>query len=184
MARNASRYAGLTFGAGLRENLGGAYRYLMSVHEPGDRLFFFGFSRGAYTARALTGMLEVFGLFRPGSENLVPYAVSEYARQEKRKRDWTVLREYARIHGRDMGQRSKDHIRVHFLGLWDTVKAAGNLWRQLRWPYTRQLPHVEVVRHAVSIDEKRRAYAEYLVDQPNPGHLFHTPQDPMPLTVN
>jgi uncharacterized protein (DUF2235 family) len=177
VARDASRYAGLLFGAGLRENLCGAYRYLMSVHEPGDRLFFFGFSRGAYTARALTGMLEVFGLFRPGSENLVPYAVSEYARQEKRIKDWAVLREYARIHGRDMGQHSKDHIRVHFLGLWDTVKAAGNLWRQLRWPYTRQLPHVEVIRHAVSIDEKRRAYVDYHVDQPNPSHLFHTTQD-------
>src|SRR6266704_392303 len=70
VARSVSRYSGLAFGAGLRENLGGAYRYLMSVHEPGDRLFFFGFSRGAYTARALTGMLEVFGLFRRGSENL------------------------------------------------------------------------------------------------------------------
>jgi uncharacterized protein (DUF2235 family) len=53
---------------------------LMSMHEPGDRVFVFGFSRGAYTARALTGMLEVFGLFRRGAENLVPYAVSEYAR--------------------------------------------------------------------------------------------------------
>jgi hypothetical protein len=60
-------------------------------------------------------MLEVFGLFRAGSENLVPYAVNEYARQ-KHKRDWTVLREYARIFGRDMGQHSKDHIQVHFWG--------------------------------------------------------------------
>ena len=178
VARAVSRYAGLAFGAGLRQNLGEAYCYLMSVYEPGDRLFFFGFSRGAYTARALTGMLEVFGIFRRGSENLVPYAVSEYARQEKQgKRDWKVLREYARIHGRELGQRNKDHAPVHFLGLWDTVKAAGYLWRQLRWPYTRQLPHVSVVRHAVSIDEKRRAYTEYLVYPPNPSHLVPTVQD-------
>ena len=66
LARTASRYAGLMFGPGLRQNLGEAYTYLMSVFEPEDQIFVFGFSRGAYTARALTGMLEVFGIFRPG----------------------------------------------------------------------------------------------------------------------
>jgi hypothetical protein len=42
---------------------------------------------------------------------------------------------------------------------------------------TRQLPHVEVIRHTVFIDEKRRAYVEYLVDRPSPSHLFQTTQD-------
>lgn len=175
VARSVSRLEGLAFGAGLRQNLGEAYTFLMSAYEPGDQLFVFGFSRGAYTARALTGMLEVFGVFRRGVENLVPYAVSEYAKQE-RDRDWGVLREYARIHGKDMDGR-KDHVRVHFVGLWDTVKAAGNLWRQLKWPYTRQLPHVATVRHAVSIDEWRRPYVEYRLDPPNPDHLIHDDQD-------
>jgi uncharacterized protein (DUF2235 family) len=192
VARQVSRVAGLAFGAGLRQNLGEAYTYLMSAYEPGDRLFVFGFSRGAYTARALTGMLEVFGLFRRGSENLVPYAVSEYAKQEPRRRNggapdddaerereerkWKVLREYARIHARELDGR-KDHAGVHFLGLWDTVKAAGHLWRQIRWPYTRQLPHVSVVRHAVSIDEWRRPYVEYPVRIPDPHHLIPPNQD-------
>jgi uncharacterized protein (DUF2235 family) len=66
---------------------------------------------------------------------------------------------------------------VDFLGVWDTVKAAGYLWRQLRWPYTRQLPHVAVVRHAVAIDEWRRPYVEYLIDAPNPEHLIPSAQD-------
>jgi Uncharacterized alpha/beta hydrolase domain (DUF2235)/WD domain, G-beta repeat len=83
VARAVSRYAGLMFGAGLRQNLGEAYSYVMSVYEPGDRLFIFGFSRGAYTARALAGLLEVFGVFRRGSDNLIPYAVSAYAKQER-----------------------------------------------------------------------------------------------------
>ena len=175
VARSISRLEGLAFGAGLRQNLGEAYGYLMTAYEPEDQLFIFGFSRGAYTARALTGMLEVFGVFRPGAENLVPYAVSEYAKQE-RNRDWGVLREYARIHGKDMDGR-KDHVGIHFVGLWDTVKAAGNLWRQLRWPYTRQLPHADIVRHAVSIDEWRRPYVEYRVDPTSPDHLIRDPQD-------
>lgn len=179
VARKVSRIAGLMFGVGLRHNLGEAYCFLMSVYEPGDRIFVFGFSRGAYTARALTGMLEVFGIFRRGSENLVPYAVNEYAKQDKRKgkRDWKVLREYARIHGQDMGDGRRGHAEVHFVGLWDTVKAAGHLWRQLRWPYTRKLPHASVVRHAVSIDERRRPFVEYLLERPDPDHLLVVDQD-------
>ena len=44
---------GLAFGYGLSENIADAYRYLMQTFQPDDRLFIFGFSRGAYTARAL-----------------------------------------------------------------------------------------------------------------------------------
>jgi uncharacterized protein (DUF2235 family) len=177
-ARTVSRYAGLAFGAGLRQNLGEAYTYLMAVHEPDDKIFVFGFSRGAYTARALTGMLEVFGLFRRGAENLVPYAVNEFTQQEERftKEHWKKLGEYSRIFGRRVDGR-KGHMQVHFLGLWDTVKAAGHLWRELRWPFTRQLPHATIVRHAVSIDEWRRPYREYSVHRPDPDHLIPTPQD-------
>ena len=151
----------------------------MSVYEPEDRIFIFGFSRGAYTARALTGLLEVIGIFRPGAENLVSYAVSEYAKQTEKKneRDWKVLREYARIFGSDLGLRHKDHAPVHFLGLWDTVKAAGTIGRELRWPFTRQLPHVQTVRHAVSIDEKRRSFKSYLVHAPDADHLIPDDQD-------
>jgi uncharacterized protein (DUF2235 family) len=83
-ARFTSRYAGLMFGAGLRENLGQAYKFLTETYEPDDRIYVFGFSRGAYNARALTGMLDVFGIFRRGSENLVPYAVNAYAKQQRK----------------------------------------------------------------------------------------------------
>jgi uncharacterized protein (DUF2235 family) len=63
------------FGAGLKHNVAQAYRYLMQHWRPGDAIYIFGFSRGAYTARALAGMLLRPGLMRPGSENLLPYAV-------------------------------------------------------------------------------------------------------------
>lgn len=175
LARTASRTAGLLFGAGLRQNLGEAYCFLMQVYEPGDELFVFGFSRGAYTARALTGMLDVFGVFRQGAENLVPYAVAEYARQQPKGRDkpdgdWRTCRSYASLFGAD--PRRDGHAKVHFVGLWDTVKAAGNLWRELRWPYTRQLPHARTVRHAIALDEVRRPYRTYLVSPTDPDHLI------------
>jgi len=52
---------------------------------------------------------------------------------------------------------------VAYLGAFDTVKAAGFLKWDIKWPYTRKLDNVARVRHAVSIDEKRRPFREYLV---------------------
>ncbi|WBM80402.1 DUF2235 domain-containing protein [Cryobacterium breve] len=83
LARWLSRVGGLAFGNGLRQNLGEAYTWLMQEWDPGDRIFVFGFSRGAYTARALSGMLRTIGLLHAGSENLVPYAVSEFTKRSK-----------------------------------------------------------------------------------------------------
>ena len=66
-------------GLGLKDNVAQAYRYLMQHWRPGDSIYIFGFSRGSYTARALAGMLVRPGLMRPGSENLLGYAVEKYA---------------------------------------------------------------------------------------------------------
>jgi uncharacterized protein (DUF2235 family) len=165
--RAASRVAGLAWGAGMRANLGEAYTWLMRTWVPGDRLYVFGFSRGAYTARALAGMLRTIGLLRPGSENLVPYAVSLYARPGGEDRiDWDPVHEFSaafaqQIPGPDGRRRST--IPITYLGLWDTVKAAGMLRWDPHWPYTRAIPNAARVRHAVSIDERRRPYAEYLI---------------------
>ena len=64
-ARTLSRLGGLALGHGIRQNLGEAYTFLMNTWQPGDKVFVFGFSRGAYTARALCGMLYRVGLLRP-----------------------------------------------------------------------------------------------------------------------
>ena len=57
---------GLAFGNGILRNIGDAYRYLMNTYRDGDRVFLFGFSRGAYTVRALAGVLHMYGLLSPG----------------------------------------------------------------------------------------------------------------------
>ncbi|APB01266.1 DUF2235 domain-containing protein [Nocardia seriolae] len=159
IARWFSRILGLAFGNGLRTNLAEAYTYLIEHWRPGDRVFIFGFSRGAYTARALAGLLHEPGLLRPGSENLVQYIVSAYTRKTT---DWDELHQYTNA----FCSKSADgrfSIPVEFLGVWDTVKAAGLLRWALHWPFTRQVPNVAKAFHAVSIDEKRRPYREYLV---------------------
>ena len=61
-------------GHGLQKNVEDAYRYLADHYEKGDRVYLFGFSRGAFTARSLAGMLFKCGLLRAGHDNLVEYA--------------------------------------------------------------------------------------------------------------
>jgi uncharacterized protein (DUF2235 family) len=67
--------AGLAFGYGLTNDICDAYIFICRTFDPGDKLYLFGFSRGAYTARALASMLTMYGLVPPNNERLVPYAV-------------------------------------------------------------------------------------------------------------
>jgi uncharacterized protein (DUF2235 family) len=160
---------GLASGYGLRTNLAEAYTYLMQTYRPDDRVFLFGFSRGAYTARALCGMTHRAGLLRPGAENLVPYAVNVYARSKREwdEGDWVQIDKFASVFSVEAGRGRS--LPVHFVGIWDSVKAAGILRWNLKWPYTRQLSNAATVRHAVSIDERRRPYREYLVQAREEG---------------
>ena len=66
LGRATSRLCGLALGTGMKANLAEAYTYLMQHWRTGDSIYIFGFSRGAYTARALAGMLTRPGLMRPG----------------------------------------------------------------------------------------------------------------------
>lgn len=171
LTRGLSKLAGKAFGAGLRTNLADAYTYLMHTYEPGDKIFMFGFSRGAFTARALAGLLNWVGLVRPGGENLVPYAIGAYARsrQEWTPDDWEQTARFANTFS--VVVDGEPSVPVHFLGLWDSVKAAGFFRFEVKWPDTRRLANVSHVRHAVSIDEKRRPYREYLVDPRPPNKV-------------
>lgn len=169
------------FGLGLKDNVAQAYRYVMQHWRPGDAIYIFGFSRGAYTARALAGMLLRPGLMRPGSENLLPYALEKYAVNRYFTQDeydhwaefarafcWRTENEplFSTVRQNSPNQVWHYAVPVAYLGLWDTVKAAGFLrFGNLRWPYTRALPNVARIRHAVSIDERRRPYREYLVER-------------------
>lgn len=176
--RRATRAAGLVGGYGIKDNLEEAYAFLMRHYSAGDRVFVFGFSRGAYTARALTGMLRTVGLLRAGAENLVPYAVKLYAQSGRRDADkeaerafWSQRNEFVRRFGNPAFPDAFDTSRhqVHFLGVWDTVKSVGWLnakarIEQAHWPFTRRITNVGTARHALALDERRRPYEEYRFD--------------------
>ena len=77
-----TRVNGLAFGYGVSDNVADAYQFLMKVFQPGDRVYVFGFSRGAYTAGALAGLLHLVGLLREENDALVPYAIGIAKRKE------------------------------------------------------------------------------------------------------
>src|SRR5450756_1181267 len=75
LARRVTRLLGMAIGYGLESDVRDAYVFLMDNFEPGDRVFLFGFSRGAYTVRTLASLLHMYGLISSGNEPLVPYAI-------------------------------------------------------------------------------------------------------------
>jgi uncharacterized protein (DUF2235 family) len=142
---------GLAFGLGLLANVGDAYRYLMDVYADGDKVFIFGFSRGAYTARALAGVLHMFGLLCPGNDGLIPYIIRMYAKRTRKAGGMTHTFEVAEGFKATFCR----HCPLHFVGVWDTVSSVGWIWDPLKLPYTAQNPDMLNGRHAISIDERR-----------------------------
>jgi uncharacterized protein (DUF2235 family) len=174
IGQSLTRVSGLVVGHGVRENIEEAYRWLMANYRRGDELFVVGFSRGAYTALALTGMLRHVGLLREGAENLVPYAMKLYAKSRKQGTDAKDEKKF--FEDADSFDESfcnpafnRYARNVKFLGLFDTVKSVGWLnWKaryeQAHWPYTRKVYNVAQGRLALAIDERRRPFAEYRFD--------------------
>src|SRR4029077_1157783 len=74
-AKRITRLLGKAIGYGLEADVRDAYVFLMNHFEPEDRLFLFGFSRGAYTVRIVASLLHMYGLLPRGNEPLVPYAI-------------------------------------------------------------------------------------------------------------
>jgi len=84
MLKTLTRWFGLVFGLGLSHKAAQAYTYLIDFWELNDRVFLFGFSRGAYTARVLAGLLHQLGLLPRGNYNLIPYAMEIFSSHYRR----------------------------------------------------------------------------------------------------
>ncbi|GAA5990080.1 hypothetical protein JCM10908_005813 [Rhodotorula pacifica] len=140
------------------------YSFLMNYWQPGDEIFLFGFSRGAFTARALAGMLQQVGLLPAGNEETVPLAYNVY----KAKKDVadglrkeTAAQAFKRCFSRD--------VEVHFVGVWDTVSSVGGLFPRTL-PFASGSSYIHHFRHAIALDE-RRAYFPYQPWIPADGPL-------------
>jgi uncharacterized protein (DUF2235 family) len=155
-----TKLIGLAFGYGVSDNIADAYQFLMRTFEPGDQVYVFGFSRGAYTARVLCGMLHIVGLLAKGNEGLIPYAIRMIKGNEI---DFTVAADFKKTFSSE--------CKPHFVGVWDTVSSLGWVYNAVHFPFTKATnnPDLRIVRHAVSIDERRAFFRE---------NSFGPPHDP------
>ncbi|KDQ18883.1 hypothetical protein BOTBODRAFT_153759 [Botryobasidium botryosum FD-172 SS1] len=150
-----AKFADLAIAWFLNEHVMGGYKYLMQHYKAGDRIFLFGFSRGAYIARALAGMLHKVGLLPPSMTEQVPFAYKMFADSSKKNEE--LARDFKQTFGRN--------ITVHFVGVWDTVSSVGLLYPR-NLPFTTSNKSIVYFRHALSLDERRAKF------KPN---LYHNP---------
>ncbi|KAF8878539.1 hypothetical protein BD779DRAFT_1447603 [Infundibulicybe gibba] len=129
----------------------GAYRWLSANYKEGDKIYLFGFSRGAYQVRVLAAMISKVGLILPGNEDQIPFAYKLYVNHKSDRNTNETF---------DMAGRFKKtfsrggRIRVHYLGVWDTVSSVG-VARSKPLPLTDKCKHFCYMRHALALDERR-----------------------------
>jgi uncharacterized protein (DUF2235 family) len=153
----------------------------MRFYNPGDEIYMFGFSRGAYIARFLAEMIDYIGLLSHGNEEMVKFAWKAFSQWQCRSQSNGSEEEVAASHAekRKMFEFMKGFRetfsrpvgRIRFLGLFDTVNSVPQFetaWMQRsKSPYTARTS-AKVIRHAVSIDERRAKFRQDLMYQGNP----------------
>ena len=164
------------FGYGLNDEIIDAYEWLIENYEAGDELFIFGFSRGAYTARSLSGLIAKCGLLTLGAPLSVKQLYDRYRLGSKRQ---TIL---ALIESRDAGKTQNFSLEeqwmlnyaliidIDFIGVWDTVGALGLPFGKLplfgradmNFLNTGLRVSNKFAFHAMAIDEHRAAFAPTL----------------------
>jgi len=130
----------------------------MQNYHPGDKVCLFGFSRGAYTARALAGMLYKIGLLPRGNNQQVTFAYKLYTRTDKASISLSA----------GFKQTYCRPVDIEFLGVWDTVSSVGVVSTKTL-PFTSSNSAIKRFRQALSLDERRVRF------KPNLYH--HDPPD-------
>lgn len=182
----ATRILGGALGRGLDRKIAEAYEFLVLNYEPGDRIYIFGFSRGAYTARSLAGLLRQVWILKRINASECERAIELYRSHDKDAVEIQRFRQNfchtaapaleERAFNPDSPAktvtRNKDETGwIQFLGVWDTV---GSLGIPRGLPFSEQINgkyefhdtslsrFVWNARHAVSIDEKRETFTPTL----------------------
>ena len=157
------RLLGGAFGYGLTRNVVAGYRHLALNYEPGDEIYVFGFSRGAYTARSVVGMVATVGLLT--QDALARDRLCD-AERIYRLRD---AQERAAQAAAFRAAHCHEHVPVAFLGVFDTVGALGVPGlsrRRSKFHDVRLSTDVECARQALAIDDRRITFEPCLWDVP------------------
>jgi uncharacterized protein (DUF2235 family) len=151
--------AGAT-GKGIHKNILDGYRYIVQNYAKGDSIYLFGFSRGAYTVRALSGLINNCGIVKRTDAKLIQAAWDIYKSTSPTNHpDGVDARKFRANHSH--GSRN-----IAFVGVWDTVGALGIPFSLLgfldqkdEFYDTKMGPNVKIARHALAIDERREDFA-------------------------
>ena len=164
------RIAGGLFGIGLGTNVREAYRFLANNYEAKDKIYLFGFSRGAFTVRSLAGFIGASGLLKKSELTHVKRAWDYY----RTSPDARVPAEKAALQA-----LSVEDPKIHMIGVWDTVGSLGVPFDPLSWMFaSRHAFHdaklganIDNAYHAVAIDERRGPFKAtlWLEDEPRPS---------------
>ena len=187
VAQAIDRALGGALGGGLLATLADAYRFLVFAYAPGDEIYLFGYSRGAYTARSLAGLIRNCGILERRHADALPAALALYrgrtpdtgpdspaalAFRAARAAHVTVGRREAAWRA-ERGLPAGTPVGLAYIGVWDTVGALGVpsdlgiarwLNRGLSFHDTALAKTVAAARHAVAIDERRRTFPPTLWD--------------------
>jgi uncharacterized protein (DUF2235 family) len=150
------KFIGGVTGRGIHKNIMDDYRYIVQNYSPGDEIFLFGFSRGAYTVRCLCGLINNCGILKRPSARLIEAAFDHYKKPGPAfAPDGEKSVEFRKAHAHPSRE-------VHFVGVWDTVGALGIpltflglMERKDEFYDTKIGRNVRFARHALAIDEQR-----------------------------
>jgi uncharacterized protein (DUF2235 family) len=170
-----SLWQGMT-GGDLDDNLLEAWLFLNLNYEPGDQIYLFGFSRGAYTVRSLAGLLRKIGVLRrahvdKARDALDIYRTREFAADSPETERFRTAHAIAWPRLAAPFTAPPCDLRIRYLGLWDTVGSLGiprllpvsiGLNKGYEFHDTALSRSVQFARHAVAIDERRAAFAPTL----------------------
>lgn len=165
------KVTGGAFGSGIEDNLRNLYRSIIYNYEPGDDLYFFGFSRGAFTVRTLAGFMNLVGLVEKDDDYYVPEIYRCYERNKgPGTKEWQDAFHNVR------GTRPCPPIK--FIGVWDTVGALGapgvigkvaSAFNGNKYAYhdVGLNEHIVNAYHALAIDERRKPFQPTLWSRPD-----------------
>ncbi|MBF6127304.1 DUF2235 domain-containing protein [Nocardia brasiliensis] len=162
----ADRLMGGAFGLGLEANLSSAYWHLALNWEPGDEIYIFGFSRGAFTARSLSGLIDRIGILTPEAMISGKYPKALEIHQQVPPKDGSIPAAWTKF------RKDNCHVeqpKVNFLGVFDTVGALGVpglTSLRYRFHNVKLAPSVHCARQALAIDERRRNFEPCLWEVP------------------
>ncbi len=145
-------------GKGIDENIIDIYKFIIWNYEPGDEIYLFGFSRGAYTARSVAGLIRNSGILKNNDLAKIQEAYKIYRDRDNKKLypngdEAVAFRE----------KYSHDELRIKFIGVWDTVGSLGIPSRWFQWYNNRKYQFhdtklsssVTFAYQALAIDERR-----------------------------